>query len=142
MSVNEVKLKKSDNPFSVLGGNDAATFVIGDEDHTIGNALRHVLTQNETVGYTGYSVPHPSEPYVHIRVQTVPPKGRPKEEAPQAIDAFKSACTTLMDECEVVLERLEQIFPEVRADREKMEKLILDDAQREEAEEAEYDDSE
>lgn len=142
MSVNEVKLKQAEKAFTVKGGKDSPhnrTFVIGDEDHTIGNALRHVLTQDESVGYTGYSVPHPSEPYVHIRVQTVAPKGRRIEEASPAIEAFKSACTTLMDQCEVALERLEQLFPEVKADREKIEKLVLDDAEREEAAENDYD---
>ena len=40
--------------------------------HTLGNALRHVLLQNSNIGFAGYSVPHPSEPVVHVRVQTLP----------------------------------------------------------------------
>ena len=41
-----------------------------DEDHTLGNALRHVLMQNDEVDFCGYSVPHPSEPKMNLRLQT------------------------------------------------------------------------
>lgn len=41
-----------------------------DEDHTLGNALRHVLMQNAEVDFCGYSVPHPSEPKMNLRLQT------------------------------------------------------------------------
>lgn len=41
-----------------------------DEDHTLGNALRHVLMQNKEVDFCGYSVPHPSEPKMNLRLQT------------------------------------------------------------------------
>ena len=46
MSVNEVKLKRVDDAklFTVKGTGPATnrTFAIGNEDHTLGNALRHV----------------------------------------------------------------------------------------------------
>ena len=46
MSVNEVKLKSVDDDklFVVKGTGPASnrTFAIGNEDHTLGNALRHV----------------------------------------------------------------------------------------------------
>ena len=48
----------------------AATFILGDEDHTLGNALRHVLMQTSGTEFCGYAVPHPSEPYAHVRLQT------------------------------------------------------------------------
>ena len=35
-----------------------------------GNALRHVLMRQKDVEFCGYSVPHPSEPFVHVRLQT------------------------------------------------------------------------
>ncbi|CAN0209296.1 unnamed protein product, partial [Hapterophycus canaliculatus] len=41
-----------------------------DEDHTLGNALRHVLMENKEVDFCGYSVPHPSEPKMNLRLQT------------------------------------------------------------------------
>lgn len=132
MSVNEVKLKQATEPFVVRGTGppNSRTFCIGDEDHTIGNALRHVLIQNDQVGFAGYSVPHPSEPVVHIRVQTVPPRGRPIEEAPTALETLKVACQTLSEQCDIVMEQLEDILPEVKEDRIRLEQSLADEAQR------------
>ena len=48
----------------------ARTFVLHNEDHTLGNALRHCLMQRENVTFCGYSVPHPLEAKMHLRVQT------------------------------------------------------------------------
>ncbi|KAG8933871.1 RNA polymerase subunit AC19 [Tulasnella sp. 418] len=47
----------------------AATFCIQEESHTIGNALRWMLMKNPSVEFCGYSVPHPSEPKIHVRIQ-------------------------------------------------------------------------
>ncbi|MPC13912.1 DNA-directed RNA polymerases I and III subunit RPAC2-like [Portunus trituberculatus] len=46
------------------------TFVINDEDHTLGNALKHIIMQNPDVEFCGYTVPHPMERKIHVRVQT------------------------------------------------------------------------
>ena len=46
------------------------TFALADEDHTLGNAIRHALNRHADVVFAGYSVPHPSEPVVNVRVQT------------------------------------------------------------------------
>ena len=72
MAVNEVQVRKAEEKLQVkTGQNDgSATFILGDEDHTLGNVLRHVLMQTAGTEFCGYSVPHPSEPYVHLRVQT------------------------------------------------------------------------
>ena len=129
MSVNEVKLKQAVEAFVVRGTGppNARTFCLGDEDHTLGNALRHVLMQNETVGFAGYSVPHPSEPIVQIRIQTVPPRaGQPVSEAPTALETLKVACQTLSDQCDIVMEQLEEILPEVQEDRLEMERFLLE----------------
>ena len=48
----------------------ARTYIFRGEDHTLGNALRHVLMRQKDVEFCGYSVPHPSEPFVHVRLQT------------------------------------------------------------------------
>ena len=59
----------------VEAGADAAsaTFTLHHEDHTMGNTLRYVLNKNPEVSFVGYSVPHPSEPKMNIRLQTVGP---------------------------------------------------------------------
>ncbi|XP_063880482.1 DNA-directed RNA polymerases I and III subunit RPAC2-like isoform X2 [Scylla paramamosain] len=46
------------------------TFVINDEDHTLGNALKHIIMQDPAVEFCGYTVPHPMERKIHVRVQT------------------------------------------------------------------------
>ena len=40
------------------------------EDHTLGNAARYMLCKNPDVEFAGYTIPHPSEPHMNIRVQT------------------------------------------------------------------------
>lgn len=131
MSVNEVKIKRAPTDFELRGtGPDTSrTFVLGDEDHTLGNALRHVLINDARVDFAGYCVPHPSEPVVHIRVQTntnIQPNEEEEKDGLQplsAIEALKEACTTLSDQCDLVLAKLEEALPEVKEDRERMEQL-------------------
>ncbi|KAG8470360.1 hypothetical protein KFE25_008781 [Diacronema lutheri] len=57
---------------SIDSGSDAskATFTLTHEDHTLGNAVRYILAKNPQVSFVGYSVPHPSEPKMNVRVQT------------------------------------------------------------------------
>mmetsp|Transcript_8058 Transcript_8058/g.17348 ORF Transcript_8058/g.17348 Transcript_8058/m.17348 type:complete len:141 (-) Transcript_8058:1652-2074(-) len=122
MSVNEVKLKRVDETqkFTVKGTGPESnrTFAIGNEDHTLGNALRHILIQNSKVEFAGYSVPHPSEPIVHIRVQT--------HEPTTAIQALRESCETLNNQCEFVLQQLEAKLPEVAEDSIELQKKIAE----------------
>ena len=55
----------------------SATFVLRDEDHTLGNSLRYMLAKNPDVSFCGYSVPHPSENVMNVRVQTRPGLNKP-----------------------------------------------------------------
>ena len=128
MSVNEVKSERAPEAFQVRGTGHpgSRTFAIGNEDHTLGNSLRHVLMQNADVEFAGYSVPHPSEPVVHIRVQTN------KKSNATAVDALKEGCATLYDQCAYVLETLEEVLPETREDRIHMEKLAMEEGYGEE----------
>lgn len=131
MSVNEVKIKRAEIAFELRGTGPptSRTFVLGDEDHTLGNALRHVLINDARVDFAGYCVPHPSEPVVHLRVQTnekVPGgdgSASGGTEPLTAIEALKEACSTLSKQCDFFLEQLENEMPEVKVDRERMERL-------------------
>mmetsp|Transcript_95296 Transcript_95296/g.275360 ORF Transcript_95296/g.275360 Transcript_95296/m.275360 type:complete len:141 (+) Transcript_95296:151-573(+) len=118
MSVNEVKVKRSPVTLQIKGTGSASsrTFAIGNEDHTLGNALRHVLIQNAKVGFSGYSVPHPSDPVVQIRVQANPPT--------TAIAALREGCETLSKQCDIVLEKLEEKLPYVKQDKIEIEEKI------------------
>jgi DNA-directed RNA polymerase subunit L len=61
-------------PPGARGGDAAlateATFALAGEDHTLGNAVRYMLNKHPGVVFAGYSVPHPSDDLVHVRVQT------------------------------------------------------------------------
>ena len=45
-----------------------ATYSFYNEDHTLGNVLRNVLIKNKSVEFCAYSVPHPSEPLMNLRI--------------------------------------------------------------------------
>lgn len=50
--------------------NSVATLVVLGEDHTLGNSFRYVLAKNKQVDFVGYSIPHPSEMKLNMRIQT------------------------------------------------------------------------
>lgn len=52
------------------GDRSAATFTFHHEDHTIGNTLRYMLNKKPETTFVGYSVPHPAEPKMNLRLQT------------------------------------------------------------------------
>ena len=135
MSVNEVKIRRAPSAFELRGTGPptSRTFVLGDEDHTLGNALRHILINDARVDFCGYCVPHPSEPVVHVRVQCRNDNNYdidPDAPAPlTAIEALKEACQTLSDQCDLVLEKLEEAAPEVAEDRIRMEEAAKEEDQ-------------
>eukprot|EP00877_Chromochloris_zofingiensis_P012277 jgi/Chrzof1/7302/Cz02g18130.t1 len=67
------------------------TFAIEAEDHTLANTLRFFLNKNPHVSFCGYSIPHPSEEVVNLRVQTT---GQIT-----AADAVKGACEDVKQVC-------------------------------------------
>ncbi|MQM05975.1 hypothetical protein Taro_038792 [Colocasia esculenta] len=71
----------------------SSTFSLLDEDHTLANSVRFTLNQDPRVEFCGYSIPHPSENRVNIRVQTT---GDP------AKDVLKDALQNLMVTCQHV----------------------------------------
>ncbi|KAH7722574.1 DNA-directed RNA polymerases I/III polypeptide [Aphelenchoides avenae] len=46
------------------------TVVLHQEDHTVGNALKHILCMMSDVEFCGYNVPHPLEDKILVRIQT------------------------------------------------------------------------
>lgn len=62
---------EKESKVDIIGTDETClTFVLRDEDHTLGNALRYVLIRNPDVKFCGYSIPHPSESIMNIRVET------------------------------------------------------------------------
>mmetsp|Transcript_50512 Transcript_50512/g.120181 ORF Transcript_50512/g.120181 Transcript_50512/m.120181 type:complete len:118 (-) Transcript_50512:104-457(-) len=77
----------------------STTFVMRDEDHTLGNTLRMVLNNNPKVTFTGYSVPHPLENKMHVHIQT---KGI------SAAEALKDALREITVMCDHIGNTFEQ----------------------------------
>lgn len=75
----------------------AASFELEGEDHTLGNALRWVIMKNPNVEFCGYSIPHPSEAKMNVRIQTY--------EGTTAFDALERGFDDLMDLCDVVVDK-------------------------------------
>ena len=63
MSVNDYRREPTSDLLEVKPGATAqsATFIFGNEDHTLGNTLRYILMQRTETDFCGYSVPHPYE---------------------------------------------------------------------------------
>eukprot|EP00049_Salpingoeca_infusionum_P025364 m.18848 g.18848 ORF g.18848 m.18848 type:complete len:155 (+) comp7953_c1_seq2:252-716(+) len=76
-----------------------ATFVIGNESHTLGNALKWMLNKDPRVVFCGYSVPHPSDRKINVRVQT---DGEHK-----AVDVLKDALENLLRVCDVISQKFQ-----------------------------------
>ena len=57
MSVNDIRKEVTKDLFEVKEGSSElnATFIFGNEDHTLGNMLRHILVQRKDVEFCGYS---------------------------------------------------------------------------------------
>ncbi|CEI38995.1 hypothetical protein FVEN_g10078 [Fusarium venenatum] len=71
----------------------AASFEFIDEGHTLGNALRYIIMKNPDVEFCAYSIPHPSEPKMNIRIQTYDGN---------AVDALKKGLVDIQEVCDVV----------------------------------------
>ncbi|KAF5255005.1 hypothetical protein FANTH_220 [Fusarium anthophilum] len=71
----------------------AASFEFIDEGHTLGNALRYIIMKNPDVEFCAYSIPHPSEPKMNIRIQTY---------SGTAVDALKKGLADIQEVCDVV----------------------------------------
>ncbi|XP_071087882.1 DNA-directed RNA polymerases I and III subunit RPAC2-like isoform X1 [Haliotis cracherodii] len=66
------------------------TFVMHNEDHTLGNSLRYVLMKSADVQFCGYSIPHPSETKINFRIQT---NGKPATEVlKKGLEDLKKLC--------------------------------------------------
>ncbi|CAN6555108.1 unnamed protein product [Malus baccata var. baccata] len=70
-----------------------STFSLVDEDHTFANAVRFTLNQDPRTKFCGYSIPHPSDNRVNIRIQTT---------GDAAKTVFTDSCHDLMVMCQHV----------------------------------------
>jgi DNA-directed RNA polymerase subunit L len=66
-TVNDFQRQRADQQVKIEEGQDefSRTYIFGDEDHTFGNPLRHILMQRTETDFCGYSVPHPVSNVLH-----------------------------------------------------------------------------
>lgn len=76
------------------------TFIFRGETHTLGNALRSIILQNPNVLFCGYSMPHPAEDQMFLRIQTV--------EGVSAQDALRKGLKDLKEVCKVTKDKFEE----------------------------------
>jgi len=95
------------------GDETCKTFLFKGEGHTLGNALRFVISSYPEVVFCAYTLPHPAEDVMHFRIQTVPGI------VPQ--DILQRGLHDLMKLSEVVVEKFEEalaIAPPLTAEEE------------------------
>mmetsp|Transcript_18435 Transcript_18435/g.32044 ORF Transcript_18435/g.32044 Transcript_18435/m.32044 type:complete len:124 (-) Transcript_18435:137-508(-) len=83
-----------------------ASFIFLDEDHTLGNVLRHYLTKNPETEFAGYNVPHPLINKMSLRVQTTSDEN--------AIDTLKRTCLNVQSVCRHMNATLDDVEKEFR----------------------------
>ncbi|OQR78056.1 DNA-directed RNA polymerases I and III subunit RPAC2-like [Tropilaelaps mercedesae] len=71
------------------------TFLLENEDHTLGNALRYMIMKNPAVEFCGYAIPHPSERTIHLRIQM-------REGQGSAVEALEKGLQDLRDLFEII----------------------------------------
>ncbi|EIE22071.1 RBP11-like subunits of RNA polymerase [Coccomyxa subellipsoidea C-169] len=86
------------------GADTGVTFALEDEDHTLANSLRHLLNRNPHVSFVGYSIPHPSEKVVNLRIQTTGEIS--------AVEALRQACQSLKQVCEHIKATFQEEYRE------------------------------
>nr|SVE74595.1 EOG090X0LBP [Daphnia barbata] len=74
------------------------TFIFQGEGHTLGNALRTLILKNPDVIFCGYTIPHPSENKLHLRIET---------RVLTAVDALREGLEQLQSLSDHVLETFE-----------------------------------
>ena len=93
----KVRIQMLEQPTDLSSQVDsAAIFHFHNEDHTLGNPLRHVLLSNEEVIAAGYVIPHPLEPFMKLQVQAKKSDDRHNF----AVDQVVNALDKLADICD------------------------------------------
>ena len=78
----------------------SAEFTLTGEDHTLGNLLRFILNADKEVVFASYSVPHPAEATVVVRVDS-------KNE--NAVLPFARSLATMKDICSALREKAQAL---------------------------------
>lgn len=72
------------------------TFVFENEGHTLGNVLKSIIGRYPEVEFCGYTVPHPAESTMHLRIQ-VSKNSRASDDPSQNVKAIDVLVRGLKD---------------------------------------------
>ncbi|KAK2749435.1 hypothetical protein FQN57_006369 [Myotisia sp. PD_48] len=91
--------EQEEQSISLLPGatDTAASFQFHNENHTLGNALRYMIMKNPEVEFCGYTMPHPSEPKMNLRIQTY--------SSTTVFAVLEKGFDDLMEMCDVVTDK-------------------------------------
>eukprot|EP01147_Barroeca_monosierra_P005609 gene5609-189_t len=103
--IEQLKIIRGDDPLS-------ATFVIGNEDHTLGNSLRWIINKDPRVEFCGYSQPHPSDKLIKLRIQ--PKRPMEGEEPLDATEILRDGLRNMMQLCDHLAETVRTKSTEFR----------------------------
>ena len=74
------------------------TFVMNEEDHTLGNAVRFAIINWQEVEFCGYSVPHPSLNKINVRIQSK--KTTPTKILSEGLNSLREISKALLEKLE------------------------------------------
>eukprot|EP00948_MAST-09A_sp_MAST-9A-sp1_P001260 g1260.t1 len=77
--------------------NTSKTYLFSNEDHTMGNAMRYALMRDKRTAFAGYTIPHPSECTVKLRLQT--------HQGSNSDEVLRDALVNLMQSCDILTEK-------------------------------------
>jgi len=86
---------------------DATSYEFTHEDHTLGNALRHMISKNPDVEFCGYTIPHPAEPKMNLRIQTYD-NVEAQKVLERGLDDLVALCDIMLEKFETAAEDFEQ----------------------------------
>jgi DNA-directed RNA polymerase, subunit L len=75
----------------------------------MGNALRYAIMKNPAVEFCGYTIPHPSDAKMHLRIQTT--------DSTTALEALEKGFNDLIDLCDVVTEKFTEERDSLNAEK-------------------------
>lgn len=81
------------------------TFILRNEDHTLANALRWIILKDTDVQFCGYTIPHPSQREVHLRIQTY---------KKPALEALRRGLERLAEVTDTIIDRVNAAAEEFR----------------------------
>lgn len=80
------------------------TFVFEQEGHTFGSVITHILQSYPEVQFAGYSVPHPADFQIYLRIQV--------KEGYDSMDVLKKGIKELDSACDTFTDKFNQAVSE------------------------------